>query len=124
LDYLLYYLTKEANGETEMDPHEKERLRLKAEVFKAMGHPLRLGVIEFLQSGEMCVCDIVEHTGTGISNISKHLSVLKKAGIVNDRREGLKIMYSLTMPCAMDFARCVEGVVVKRLDDQRSVMVA
>jgi len=104
--------------------NEKERLRLKAEVFKAMGHPLRLGVIEFLQAGEKCVCEIVDHTGTGISNMSKHLSILKKAGIVSDRRDGLKIMYSLTMPCAMDFTRCVEGVVVKRLDDQRSVMVA
>ncbi len=103
---------------------QKERLKLKAEVFKAMGHPLRLGVIEFLQNREMCVCDIVAHVGTEISNVSKHLSILKKAGIVTDRRDGLKIMYSLTMPCALDFVRCVEGVVIKRLDDQRSVMVA
>ncbi len=103
---------------------EKERLRLKAEVFKAMGHPLRLGIIEFLREGEKCVCEIVDHTGTGMSNISKHLSVLKKVGLVNDRRDGLKIMYSLTMPCALDFAQCVEGVVIKRLEDQRSVMVA
>ncbi len=107
-----------------MLPHEKERLTLKAEVFKAMGHPLRLGVIEFLQNGEMCVCDIVAHVGTEISNVSKHLSILKKAGIVTDRRDGLKIMYSLTMSCASDFARCVEGVVIKRIEDQRSVMVA
>ncbi len=107
-----------------MTPSEKERLRLKAEVFKAMGHPIRLGVIEFLREGEKCVCDIVAHTGTGISNVSKHLSVLKKASIVVDRREGLKIMYSLTMPCALDFMGCVEGVVIRRLEEQRSVMVA
>ncbi len=107
-----------------MVPSEKERLRLKAEVFKAMGHPLRLGVIEFLRDGEKCVCEIVDHMGTGISNMSKHLSVLKKAGVVADRREGLKIMYSLTMPCALEFARCVENTVIKRLEDQRSVMVA
>ena len=60
---------------------ERERLRLKAEVFKAMGHPLRLGIIEFLQPGEMCVCDIVTHVGTEISNVSKHLSILKKTGV-------------------------------------------
>ncbi len=104
--------------------NENERLRLKAEVFKAMGHPLRLGVIEILQGGEKCVCEIVEEVGTEISNVSKHLSVLKKAGIVADRRDGLKIMYRLTMPCALDFARCVENVVIKRLDEQRSAMVA
>ena len=107
-----------------MEPYEKERLCIKAEVFKAMGHPLRLGVIEFLQNGEMCVCDIVAHVGTEISNVSKHLSILKRAGILNDRRDGLKIMYSLVMPCALDFARCVEGVVIRRLEDQRAVMVA
>ena len=107
-----------------MSADEKERLRLKAEVFKAMGHPLRLGVIEFLKPGEKCVCEIVEHVGTEISTVSKHLSILKKSGIVKDRREGLKIMYRLTMPCAVDFARCVENVVIKRLDEQRAVMVA
>ncbi len=83
-----------------MSPYEKERLRLKAEVFKAMGHPIRLGVIEFLQTGEKCVCEIVEQVGTEISNVSKQLSLLKRAGIVTDRRDGLKMMYGLTMPCA------------------------
>jgi DNA-binding transcriptional ArsR family regulator len=107
-----------------MEQNERERLRLKAEVFKAMGHPLRLGVVEFLQMGERCVCEIVDHVGTEMSNVSKHLGILKKAGIVADRRDGLKIMYSLTMPCAVDFARCVEGVVIKRLEDQRAVLVA
>jgi DNA-binding transcriptional ArsR family regulator len=110
--------------EDQVNVNEKERLRLKAEVFKAMGHPLRLGIIEFLQQGEMCVCDIVAHVGTEISNVSKHLSILKKTGLVADRRDGLKIMYRLTMPCAIDFARCVEGVVIKRLEDQRAVLVA
>ena len=107
-----------------MNPNHSEKLKLKAEVFKAMGHPLRLGVIEFLRDGEKCVCEIVEHVGTDVSNVSKHLSVLKRAGILRDRRDGLKIMYSLIMPCALDFASCVEGVVIRRLDRQRSVMVA
>ena len=105
-----------------MDAKEQERLRLKAEVFKAMGHPLRLGIIEFLQGGEMCVCDIVEHVGTGMSNVSKHLAVMKRAGIVADRRDGLKIMYRLTMPCAVDFIGCVEGVVLGRLEEQRAAL--
>ncbi len=107
-----------------MNTSEKERLRLKSEIFKAMGHPIRLGIIEFLQDNEKCVCEIVEHVGTEISNISKHLSILKKVGILADRRDGLKIMYSLVMPCALDFGRCVENVVIKRLENQRAVMVA
>ena len=103
---------------------ETGKLRMKAEVFKAMGHPLRLGIIEFLRDGERCVCEIVEYTGTGMSNISKHLSVLKAAGIVTDRKDGLKMMYSLKMPCTLDFSVCVESVLLKRLERQKSVMVA
>jgi DNA-binding transcriptional ArsR family regulator len=105
-----------------MTYEENERLRMKADVFKAMGNPVRLGIIEFLKDGEMCVCDIVEHVGTDISNVSKHLSVLRRHGIVADRRDGLKIFYSLTMPCAVDFAKCVEGVILSRLEGQRAVM--
>jgi DNA-binding transcriptional ArsR family regulator len=100
----------------------EERLKIKAEVFKAMGHPIRLGIIELLQGGELCVCEIVEYVGTGISNVSKHLSMLKKVGIVADRRDGLRIMYRLTMPCVLDFARCVEGHVVGNLNRQAALM--
>ncbi len=105
-----------------MELRDKERLRIKAEVFKAIGHPLRLGVVEFLQGGEKCVCEIVEHVGTGMPNVSKHLSVLKKAGIVADRREGLRMMYHLTMPCTLDFVSCVERVVLGKLEEQRALM--
>ncbi len=105
-----------------MPSNEDPRLRLKADVFKAMGHPLRLGIIEFLQHGEKCVCDIVEEVGTEMSNVSKHLSILKKTGIVADRRDGLKMMYRLTMPCSIDFIKCVENATIKHLEDQRSAM--
>ena len=105
-----------------MTIEEKQRLRMKADVFKAMGNPVRLGIIEYLKDGEMCVCDIVEHVGTDISNVSKHLSILRRHGIVTDRRDGLKIFYSLTMPCAVDFAKCVEGVLLNSLEGQRAMM--
>ncbi len=105
-----------------MEPPELERLRLKADVFKAMGHPLRLGILEMLGYGEKCVCEIVEYVGTDMSNISKHLSILKKTGLVADRKVGLNVYYRLTMPCALDFTRCVGSVVLSRLEGQRSVM--
>jgi len=103
---------------------DMERLRLKAEVFKALGHPIRLGIVEFLGDGEKCVCEIVDEVGTGVSNVSKHLAVLKKAGVVEDRRDGLNMLYRVTMCCCQDFSHCIEGVVIQRLEDQRSVMVA
>ena len=105
-----------------MESPEKERLKIKADVFKAMGHPIRLGIIEMLADGERCVCEIVDYVGTDISNVSKHLSILKQRGLVADRKEGLKVFYSLTMPCAIDFTGCVERVVLSRLEEQRAVM--
>lgn len=105
-----------------MTQEERERLRIKADVFKAMGNPVRLGIIEFLHYGERCVCDIVDHVGTDTSNVSKHLTILRRQGIVADRREGLKIYYRLTMPCAVDFISCVEGVIFNKLEEQRAVL--
>lgn len=105
-----------------MTPREQERLRMKADVFKALGNPVRLGIVELLETGELCVCEIVDHVGTDASNVSKHLSILKKQGMVVDRREGLKIFYRLTMPCVLDFSRCVEGVLFNRFEEQRTVM--
>ena len=64
----------------------------------------------------------VGHVGTGMPNVSKHLAILKKAGIVTDRRDGLKMMYRLSMPCSVDFVACVEGVVLGKLDEQRSIL--
>lgn len=61
-----------------MEELHDERLQVKAEVFKVMGHPLRPGVIEFLADAQKCVCEIVDHSGTVMSTISKHLSVLKR----------------------------------------------
>ncbi len=107
-----------------MNQTDLKRLQLKAEVFKALGHPIRLGIVEFLGNSEKCVCEIVDEVGTGMSNVSKHLAILKKAGIVADRREGIKILYRVTMCCCLDFSRCIEGVVIQRLEDQRSIMVA
>jgi DNA-binding transcriptional ArsR family regulator len=105
-----------------MTEQERQRLRMKADVFKALGNPVRLGIVELLQQEEKCVCDIVEQVGTDTSNVSKHLSILRKQGIVTDRREGLKIFYRLTMPCVLDFSQCFEGVLIDRIEEQRAVM--
>ena len=79
-----------------------------------MGHPLLLGITEFLKDGAQCVCDIADHVQPEISNVSSHLSVLERAGIVSDHRAGLKIMCSLIMPCIMDFTTCVEVAMIQK----------
>ncbi len=84
--------------------------RKRARIIKAMGHPSRLAMLHALAEGEMCVCDLRELVGADMSTVSKHLSVMKKAGLVEDRKEGLRVNYRLRVPCILDFMNCVEAV--------------
>ena len=67
-----------------MYQERKKHLDARAKVLKAMAHPSRLFIIEELAKGERCVCDLTEMVGADVSTISKHLSVLRQAGIVID----------------------------------------
>ena len=97
---------------------EQKRLyRGRAEVIAAAGHPIRLAIVDFLAGGEQCVCDIAEHVGAGRSNVSRHLAVLLKAGLVDQRKDGLKMIYSLTAPCMPGFLTCVDEVLRRRAAD-------
>jgi ArsR family transcriptional regulator len=100
-----------------MDDETRRLYKLKAEVIAAAGDPIRLAVIDFLRDGEQCVCDIAEQVGANRSNVSRHLAVLLKAGIVSQRKDGLRMMYSLRTPCVLRFAECVEGVLRERAAD-------
>ena len=73
-----------------------EVLALIADRFKALGEPARLEVLSTLRRGERTVTQIVEHTGLGQGNVSKHLHLLHAAGFVARRKEGLHVFYSLT----------------------------
>ena len=83
---------------------------LKANVLKALAHPTRLFIVEELSAGPRCVCDLQKMIGADTSTVSKHLSLLKQAGIVSDDKQGLKVFYSLKVPCVMGFLDCVEAV--------------
>lgn len=83
----------------------------RAKVMKAMAHPSRLMMIDELSRGERCVCDLQEMIGHDMSTVSKHLNVLKKAGILEDERRGKQIFYRLKVPCILNFFHCVESVI-------------
>lgn len=89
---------------------DSETHKQKAGVIKALGHPSRLAIVEYLVDGERCVCDLQALVGSDISTVSKHLSVLKSAGLVCDRKEGQWVYYRLRTPCIIGFLDCVEGV--------------
>jgi len=83
---------------------------MQANVIKAVAHPVRLAIVDFLKDGEQCVCDIALHVGAERSNVSRHLALLLKGGILKYRRSGLKAMYSLKTPCVLNFLSCVSDV--------------
>lgn len=85
-------------------------LKRRALVIKAMGHPSRLAMLEALRDGQRCVCELQRVVGSDMSTVSKHLSVMKSAGLVEDRKEGLKVHYRLRVPCVLDFLDCVDAV--------------
>lgn len=86
----------------------------KAQIIKAMGHPSRLMMIDALAEGEKCVCELQQIVGSDMSTVSKHLSVLRNAGLVDDRKQGLQVFYSLRVPCIINFFGCVEAVMERR----------
>ena len=105
-----------------MDKEARKLYKLKADVIAAAGHPIRLAVIDFLKDGEQCVCDISEYVGAKRSNVSRHLGVLLKAGVVSQRKDGLKMMYTLRTPCLLNLMKCVEGVLRENAREARQVL--
>jgi ArsR family transcriptional regulator len=93
---------------------KKLSIQRKSEVFKALGHPTRLRIVEKLADGEQCVCDCLEMFDIDISTLSRHLSVLKNAGIIRDERRGKNIFYSLTCPCIVSMFECMEEVLSEK----------
>ncbi len=79
--------------------HQQLLFEKQAEIAQAIGHPLRLAIIDFLKDGPQCVCDIAEHIGAERSNVSRHLSVMVAAGVLEHRKQGLKVIYWLKCPC-------------------------
>lgn len=81
----------------------------RAAVFKALGHPARLQIVEELAAGERCVCDLVELVGLGWSTVSRHLSVLKDADVLEDEKRGMQVFYRLSLPCVKSFNECLDA---------------
>ena len=97
-----------------MDQKNKARFEARARIIKAMAHPTRLFIVEELSRRKRCVNELTRMIGADMSTVSKHLTVLKNAGIVADEKEGTKVHYSLRVPCILDFFSCVETVLKSR----------
>lgn len=104
------------------DKNKRLRYEKQAEIAKAIGHPLRVAIVDFLRDGEQCVCDIAQHVGSERSNVSRHLSVMVNAGLLEYYKDGLKVMYRLETPCILDFLSCMSRVLKKQAEDNEKLL--
>ena len=108
-------------GPAIMDPKIKAKYEARARIIKAMSHPTRLFMVDELSKGERCVCELTDMVGDDISTISKHLSILKNAGIVADEKRGTQVFYTLRVPCVLNFFSCVESVLKTNAKEQAAL---
>lgn len=92
--------------------HTQKNIEDRAKIFKALGHPTRLRFVDALSEGELCVCELQPLVGSDMSTVSKHLSVLKEAGIVADEKRGNCVYYSLRISCLTGFMECLNATVL------------
>lgn len=103
-----------------MEAKAKARYEARARIIKALAHPTRLFIVDEIAKGERCVCELTAMIGADISTVSKHLSVLKQAGLVADEKRGLMVFYRLKTPCLTGLFDCVEGVLRANAKVQRA----
>jgi DNA-binding transcriptional ArsR family regulator len=75
---------------------EEQGYRIQARMVKALAHPTRLQMLALLRDGERCACEFGPLLDLGQANVSQHLAVLRKAHLVDTRRDGVRVMYSLS----------------------------
>ncbi|MCD6174215.1 MAG: winged helix-turn-helix transcriptional regulator [Planctomycetes bacterium] len=95
-----------------------------ATIAKAIGHPVRVAALKFVKDGEQCVCDIAKAVGTERSNLSKHLSVMVNAGVLQSRKDGLKVMYRIKTPCVVKFLGCLKDCLKEQAAEQQKMLDA
>ncbi len=84
--------------------------KAQARIIKALAHPTRLFIVDELSRGERCVCELTDMIGVEMPTVSRHLSQLKSAGILEDDKRGAQVFYRLRVPCVLNFFKCIKAV--------------
>ncbi|MBL7215405.1 MAG: winged helix-turn-helix transcriptional regulator [Phycisphaerae bacterium] len=93
-----------------------------AQIAKAIAHPVRVAVLDYLKNGEQCVCDIAAAVKTERTNLSKHLSVMTSAGVLQSRKDGLKVMYRIKTPCVLRFLDCIKECLKEQAEEHQQLL--
>ncbi len=107
-----------------VDKNRQLLFEKQAEIARAIAHPLRMAILDFLKDGDQCVCDIAAFVGSERSNVSRHLAVMVNAGLLEYRKEGLKVIYKLKCRCVTDFFACAMKVVKQQMKENEQLLRA
>lgn len=92
--------------------------RMKADFFKTLGHPVRIRVLELLSERDRAVSEMLPEVGIEAANLSQQLAVLRHAGLVTARREGLSVLYTLTSPRVAELLATARKILTGVVADQ------
>ena len=96
--------------------------KIKADFLKALAHPLRLQIVEFLKNGEKNVSSIIRALGIPQSSLSRHLTVLREAGVLKSRQEGTVIYYDIDDHDIFHVLRPIAEMLRKKLRKSEAVL--
>ena len=97
-------------------------LNKKSNLFKALGHPSRVQILEYLSSGERCVCDIISELDLEQSNVSQHLAVLRRENLIESRKKGLQVRYRIKHLEIMAVLQKAQELISNELKDTHRFM--
>lgn len=95
--------------------------QLLSNVFKALAHPTRIQIIKLLKDGEMCVCDILPNLDSEQSNTSQHLTILKNQGIVESKKDGSKVIYSIKNTEVYNMIDLAEAIILRQIEETKTL---
>ncbi|MSU62416.1 MAG: ArsR family transcriptional regulator [Pedosphaera sp.] len=84
--------------------------KTQARIIKALAHSTRLFIVGELSRGERCVRELTDRIDAKMPTVSRHLSVLRSAGVLEDEKRGLQVFYRLRVPCVLNFFKCIEAL--------------
>ena len=96
-------------SERETMPSTPSNIILQSEIFKALGHPARLMMVQALRTGEKCVCELQPLIGSSLPTVSRHLAILKNAGVISSEKRGQNIFYCLELDCLNHIFDCLDN---------------
>jgi len=112
------------NRETVVSGKSRVKYEARATIVKALAHPARLMIVdELTEHNQRCVCELTELVGSDLSTVSRHLSVLRNAGIVESEKRGTTVYYRLRVKCIRKFFECVESVLRASAKDRQEVLM-